>query len=223
MSSYTNSLSGFHGTVIKMVASCFGLEKYYEPLMESSLYVTRLMKYNSPGENQSGIGIVAHRDKSFMTVIDTNEVKGLEIETRDGHWIDYEPSPGKFIVIVGEAFMVRYMFNFSNDKRYSFSDKTKNVVTYLCKYLVTPFDIVNQAWSNGRIYCPLHKVVARGTKDKYSIGVFSFIRGTLQVPEELIDDENPLKFKSFSNFEFVEHCREGGPKMAGAIQTYCGI
>ncbi|KAK6148928.1 hypothetical protein DH2020_016453 [Rehmannia glutinosa] len=182
--SYAKVLSKLDHTIMKMVGSSYNLEKYMDPLIQSSTYMTRLMRYHAPGENKRGIGIIPHRDKSFMSVIGTNEVKGLEIETRDGDWIDFEPSPGKFIVVVGEALM---------------------------------------AWSNGRIYCPLHKVTARGTKEKYSIGLFTFVRGILQVPEELIDDENPLKFKPFSNLEFLEYCKEGGPKMKGAIQTYCGI
>ncbi|GFP95368.1 probable 2-oxoglutarate-dependent dioxygenase aop1 [Phtheirospermum japonicum] len=181
--SYCKLLSKVDHLVMKMVASSYDLEKYYDPLIQSSIYMTRLMRYQSPGE-KSSVGLVPHRDKSFMSVIGTNEVEGLEIETRDGNWIDYEPSLGKFIVIVGEALM---------------------------------------AWSNGRIYCPLHKVTARGTKEKYSIGIFSFVRGVLQVPQELVDDQNPLKFKSFSNLEFLEYCKEGGAKMKEAIQTYCGI
>jgi isopenicillin N synthase-like dioxygenase len=182
--SYCQLLLELHHAVMKMVIGSYGLDKYYDPLIQSSFYMTRIMKYNAPGKNESRIGIVPHRDKSFMTVIGTNEVKGLQIETPDGEWIDFEPSPSKFIVVVGEAMM---------------------------------------AWSNGRLYCPLHKVVARGTEEKYSVGIFSFIRGILQVPEELVDDEHPLKFKSFSNLEFLESCREGGQCMRSAIHAYCGI
>ncbi|KAK4479639.1 hypothetical protein RD792_015166 [Penstemon davidsonii] len=184
MYSYCELLSKLDHTVMRMVTSSYGLEKYYEPLIKSSFYMTRLMKYHSPGENKSNIGIIPHKDKSFLSVIGTNEVNGLEIETPDGEWIHFHPSPSKFIVIVGEAFT---------------------------------------AWSNGRIYSPLHKVIARGIKEKYSIGVFSFVRGVLQVPHELVDDENPLKFKPFSNLEFLEYCKIGGPTMNGAIHTYCGI
>ncbi|KAL8458118.1 hypothetical protein ACS0TY_035849 [Phlomoides rotata] len=181
--SYCKLLTELDRTVMKMVVSSYGLEKYYDEIRESSFYMTRIMKYGL-SEKESDIGLVAHRDKSFMTVIGTNEVKGLQIETRDGDWIDFEPSVGKFIVIVCEAFM---------------------------------------AWSNGRIYCPLHKVIARGKKEKYSIGIFSFVRDVLQVPEELVDDENPLKFKPFKNLDFLEYCKEGGPKMEAAIHTYCGL
>ncbi|CAA0839117.1 2-oxoglutarate (2OG) and Fe(II)-dependent oxygenase superfamily protein [Striga hermonthica] len=182
--SYSKLLWELNNAVVKMVASSYNLEKCYDRLTQSSIYMTRLMRYHAPGESKSHIGIIPHRDKSFMAVIGTNEVEGLQIETRDGNWIEYEPSPGKFVVIVGEALT---------------------------------------AWSNGRIYCPLHKVIARGAKEKYSIGIFSFVGGTLQVPDELVDEENPLRFRAFSNLEFLNYCKEGGATMKGAIQAYCGI
>ncbi|KAK6153510.1 hypothetical protein DH2020_013149 [Rehmannia glutinosa] len=182
--SYCKLLLELDHTVMKMMVSSYNLEKYYDPLIESSFYLTKLMKYHSPGENKSDVGILPHRDKGFLTVIGQNEVKGLQIETRDGDWIDYEPSPGKFIVLVGEALM---------------------------------------AWSNGRIYCPLHKGTTSGTKEKYSIGLFSYMREVLQVPEELVDDENPLKFKPFNNMEFHNYCMKGGPTAREAIRAYCGI
>lgn len=91
---------------MKMVVSSYGLEKYYDEMSGSWFYMTRIMKYNSP-EKENDIGLVAHRDKSFMAIIGTNEVKGLQIQTPHGDWIDFEPAIGNFIVIVGEAFMVR--------------------------------------------------------------------------------------------------------------------
>ncbi|KAL1551450.1 deoxypodophyllotoxin synthase-like [Salvia divinorum] len=179
--SYCNLLSDLYWTVMKMVTSSYRLERHYSPLETASFYMTRLMRYHAPGEGKSNVGILPHRDKSFLSVIGTNEVRGLEIETRDGDWIHFEPAPTKFIVVVGEALM---------------------------------------AWSNGRIYCPLHKVVVRGIKEKYSIGTFSFVRGIVEVPQELVNDKNPLKFKPFNHLDFLEYCREGGSKMSGAIQSY---
>ncbi|KAK6124907.1 hypothetical protein DH2020_041351 [Rehmannia glutinosa] len=110
--SYCKLLLELDNTVMKMVTSSYNLEKYYDPLIQSSTYMTRMMKYHSPGENKSDIGILPHKDKNFIAVIGTNEVKGLQIETRDGDWIDFEPSPGQFIVIVGEALMVRCFNSF---------------------------------------------------------------------------------------------------------------
>ncbi|KAG8388310.1 hypothetical protein BUALT_Bualt02G0112200 [Buddleja alternifolia] len=171
--------------VMNMVLSSYGLEKYCNSLIESSFYMKRLIKYKSQGENETSIGLLPHTDKTFMSIISTNEVKGLQIKTPQGEWIDFEPSPSKFILLVGEAFM---------------------------------------AWSNGKVYCPLHRVLARGNKERWSIGIFCFIRGILQVPEELLDHENPLKFKPFSNLEFLQYCKlQGASTNEAAIQTYCGI
>ncbi|CAA3031867.1 probable 2-oxoglutarate-dependent dioxygenase AOP1 [Olea europaea subsp. europaea] len=81
--------------------------------------------------------------------------------------------------------------------------------------------------SNGRIYAPIHdihEVVITGDKAKYSIGQFLFSNATIEVPPELVDDENPLKFKPFNHLEFLKYCKEGGQTMSkSAIETYCGI
>ncbi|KAI3463364.1 hypothetical protein Pfo_020027 [Paulownia fortunei] len=182
--SYSKLLSELDHMLMKMVVSSYGLEKYYDPLIQSSFYMTRFIKYHLPGKNESNIGLVPHRDKGFLTIISSHEVKGLQIKTPDDEWIDFEPSPSKFVVLVGEALM---------------------------------------AWSNGRIYSPLHRVIAMGAKKKYSIGLFCYVRGILQVPEEFVDDENPLRFKSFSNLEYLEYCKNRRSTTDASIQTYCGI
>ncbi|KAG8388309.1 hypothetical protein BUALT_Bualt02G0112100 [Buddleja alternifolia] len=84
-----------------------GVVEYCNSLIESSFHMKRLIKYKSQGENETSTGLLPHTDKTFMSIISTNEVKGLQIETPQGEWIDFEPSPSKFILTVGEAFMVR--------------------------------------------------------------------------------------------------------------------
>ncbi|MBA0779410.1 hypothetical protein Gotri_003664, partial [Gossypium trilobum] len=44
------------------------------------------------------------------------------------------------------------------------------------------------AWSNDRVLSPRHQVVMSGNIDRYSLGLFAFNNGTIQVPEELVDD-----------------------------------
>ncbi|CAA3017098.1 2-oxoglutarate-dependent dioxygenase AOP3-like [Olea europaea subsp. europaea] len=182
--SYCKLLLELDQAVMEMMINSYGVQNYYNALIQSSFYLTRFMKYRVPEENEINIGLIPHTDKNFLTIIDTNRVRGLEIETRDGEWIDYQPSPSTYLVMAGEPMM---------------------------------------AWSNGRIHAALHRVVIRGEEEKYSIGNFSFINGMLQVPEELVDGENPLKFKPFSHPAFLEYCKEGGPTMENAIKTFCGF
>ncbi|CAL0299488.1 unnamed protein product [Lupinus luteus] len=72
-------------------------------------------------------------------------------------------------------------------------------------------------WSNDRIKSPIHKVVMNGNETRYSLGLFAFYKGILEVPEELIDDEHPLQYKPFDhlallNFTYSAH-----------IKAYCGV
>ena len=77
--------------------------------------------------------------------------------------------------------------------------------------------MAGKAWTSGRVYAPLHKVVIRG-----SIGLFSFMREKVRVPEELFDEENPLKFKDFDHLDFLEFAR-GRYKVNCLIDTFCAI
>jgi isopenicillin N synthase-like dioxygenase len=75
----------------------------------------RLMKYRTPRVDEINVGLQPHVDRNFLAVLDTNHVTGLEIETKDGQWITYKPSPSTstFLVIAGEPFQVRHMANLS--------------------------------------------------------------------------------------------------------------
>nr|GLL21183.1 probable 2-oxoglutarate-dependent dioxygenase AOP1 [Ipomoea trifida] len=184
-SSYSKLVSQLDQVVMRMVLESYGLDKYYDPLIQSSSYLLRFIKYRTPKSNETKTGHLPHRDKSLMGIVDTNQVGGLEMETRDGKWITFQPSSSKTIVfIAGEPFM---------------------------------------AWSNGRIYAPVHRVMMKGSEDKYSVALFSFLRGTVEIPEELVDDDNPLKFKPFDNFEFLRFCANGGWKEASPINAFCGV
>ncbi|OIT07889.1 PREDICTED: 2-oxoglutarate-dependent dioxygenase AOP3-like [Nicotiana attenuata] len=183
--SYSKLIAELDDAVIQMILGSYGLEKYYEPLKNSYMYLMRFIKYRSPKMDEINIGHLPHRDKSFMGIIDTNQVGGLEMQTRDGNWMTFHPSPYKTVVfIAGEPFT---------------------------------------AWSNGRVYAPMHRVIMKGTEDKYSLALFSFMRGTVKIPEELIDDENPQYFKSFDHFEYLKYCATDGWKEKNPIIAFCGV
>lgn len=61
-----------------------------------------------------------------------------------------------------------------------------------------------KAWSNGRIHAALHRVALAERKERYSTAFFSYKNGTVEVPEELVDDEHPLKYKKFHNYDLFK-------------------
>lgn len=111
--SHGKKLLQLNETIMKMVASSYGLEKHSDSLTESSFYMVRLIKYNSPNSSESTTGLRAHKDKGFISVLCSNEIQGLQLQNRDGKWMDFEQSPSKVIVLVGEALTVNFNFSFT--------------------------------------------------------------------------------------------------------------
>ncbi|KAK8617610.1 hypothetical protein V6N13_080520 [Hibiscus sabdariffa] len=60
-------------------------------------------------------------------------------------------------------------------------------------------------WLNGRLSSPYHRVTMNGNKVRYSIRLFTSPKGgyLIEVPKELVDDENPLLFKPYDHDEFM--------------------
>ncbi|KAJ6715097.1 2-OXOGLUTARATE-DEPENDENT DIOXYGENASE AOP3-LIKE [Salix viminalis] len=80
------------------------------------------------------------------------------------------------------------------------------------------------AWSNERINAPFHRVVMSESEPRYSVGLFSFIKGMIKVPEKLVDEKNPLRFNPFENFGLLRYfLTEEGREKESAIKAYCGV
>ncbi|XP_060200949.1 probable 2-oxoglutarate-dependent dioxygenase AOP1 [Lycium barbarum] len=83
------------------------------------------------------------------------------------------------------------------------------------------------AWTNGRLYSPVHRVTMAGESDRFSIQLFSLPKPgyNIEAPKELVDEEHPLLFKPFEIqglFEYVTSA-VGYKADAGAFKAYCGV
>ncbi|KAM1073815.1 hypothetical protein ACFX13_019162 [Malus domestica] len=91
------------------------------------------------------------------------------------------------------------------------------------------FGSENKGWS---VICaepsPTSFIVMAGDafmkKTRLSMGLFSFLNGTVQVPEELIDDKHPLSYKPFDHVSYL-HFVETPEAMQSecAIKIYRGV
>ncbi|KAL3745050.1 hypothetical protein ACJRO7_014198 [Eucalyptus globulus] len=79
-------------------------------------------------------------------------------------------------------------------------------------------------WSNGRLHSPCHRVMMSGHEARYCIGFFSSVQGTMQCPDELVDDQHPLLFKPFdvAGLSRIYKTKEG-ESGASAMDTYYRI
>ncbi|KAI6681777.1 hypothetical protein NL676_035658 [Syzygium grande] len=187
MNTYVTTVLELDSLVRKLVLGSLGVDKYMESLAKSVKYNFRLMRYPAPGTEESKKpGTMCHRDANFVTILHQNHVNGLEVQIKDGHWIEVAPSSASsFIVLTGESFY---------------------------------------GWSNGRLHSPCHRVMMSGHDPRYSIGLFSADRGTVQCPEELVDEQHPLLFKPFdaTGLSRIYKTKEG-QNGASAMDTFYRI
>ncbi|MCE0481655.1 hypothetical protein HAX54_039546 [Datura stramonium] len=101
--SYSEQLLELDQTIRRMIVESLGVEKYMDEHMNSTNYLLRVMKYKGPQSSETKIGLNAHTDKNIVTILYQNQVNGLEVLTKDGQWINVEPAPDTFIVMIGDS------------------------------------------------------------------------------------------------------------------------
>ncbi|XP_059664633.1 probable 2-oxoglutarate-dependent dioxygenase AOP1 [Cornus florida] len=105
--SFSEQLSELDQTIRRMVLESFGVEKYCDEHIDSSRYTLRLMKYEDPEIIESKqLMLKPHTDKNLMTILyEINQVGGLEVQSKDGKWINVKTSsPDSFIILPGDSF-----------------------------------------------------------------------------------------------------------------------
>ncbi|XP_008228619.1 PREDICTED: probable 2-oxoglutarate-dependent dioxygenase AOP1 [Prunus mume] len=101
--SFSEQVSELDQIIRRMILESLGLEKYLEEHLESTNYLLRVMKYKGPQTNETKLGLNAHTDKNIVTILYQNQVDGLEVQNKDGKWINVKPSPDSFIAMIGDS------------------------------------------------------------------------------------------------------------------------
>ncbi|KAJ1392152.1 Oxoglutarate/iron-dependent dioxygenase [Sesbania bispinosa] len=96
----------------RMVFEAYGVDqRQCDSFLESTNYMLRSFKYRLPGKDENNLGLHAHTDTSFFTILHQNNVIGLQTKLKTGEWIHTDPSPFMFLIMAGDAFKV-----WSNDR-----------------------------------------------------------------------------------------------------------
>lgn len=86
---------------------------YFEKLQQKPINIQRLLHYPpQEGEiTQKEIGIGAHTDYGFLTILSQDEVGGLQVRNANGDWVSATPIEDTFIVNIGDLVQT-----FTNDR-----------------------------------------------------------------------------------------------------------
>ncbi|XP_062016831.1 probable 2-oxoglutarate-dependent dioxygenase AOP1 [Rosa rugosa] len=99
--SFSEKLSELDQIIRRMILESLGLEKYLEEHIGSTNYLLQVMKYKGPQTSETKP--YTHTDKNIVTILHQNQVEGLEVQTKDGKWINVKPSPESFIAMIGDS------------------------------------------------------------------------------------------------------------------------
>lgn len=109
---YAKIVAELEQMVVRMVFESYGLDKYLDAQIKATTYLLRFLNYRKPQTGEPSIAFVSHTDKSFISILHQNDIKGLELRNEQGEWIGFEPSPSRFVVFAGDACMVSFYFIF---------------------------------------------------------------------------------------------------------------
>ncbi|XP_030457758.1 deoxypodophyllotoxin synthase-like [Syzygium oleosum] len=76
--SYARAMAELEKVVTRMVFEGYGAGEYCDTHAESTTYFLRFLKYKKPGENEGDTFPPAHTDKTFLSILYQNNVRGLE-------------------------------------------------------------------------------------------------------------------------------------------------
>jgi isopenicillin N synthase-like dioxygenase len=103
---YHTTMTGFAALVASVFARGLGLEKdYFAQFYKKPLIQVRLLHY-LPQETQAALeggDSRAHQDAGGFTMLQQDDVGGLEIKTKSGEWLIVPPVENSFVVNIGDS------------------------------------------------------------------------------------------------------------------------
>ena len=94
------------------VPSAYFTDKVNQPKMGLRLLNYPALEWVKAGASRAG----EHTDYGILTVLWSEDSRGLQVQTRDGTWVDVIAPPDTFIINIGDL-----MMNWTNDRWISYT------------------------------------------------------------------------------------------------------
>ena len=110
---YFRAMLALSGTILHLFALALNLrEDFFDDKVDRPNAVLRLINYPPVSGAQPGqMGAGEHTDYGTLTILWSEQSRGLQVRTRSGEWLDVEASPESFVINIGDL-----MANWTNDR-----------------------------------------------------------------------------------------------------------
>lgn len=139
-----------------MSAFALGLglpEDHFAPMLERPMTSLRLLHYppHTVSENSPSCG--EHTDYGCLTMLAQDDVGGLQVQARDGRWINAVPIPGTFVINVGDmlAFWTNGRFRSTPHRVTTPRRDRHSVVVFLHPHIDTPLAPLDGSAEVGKV------------------------------------------------------------------------
>jgi isopenicillin N synthase-like dioxygenase len=97
------ALEAVGGTLLESIALFVGLPGgFFKGPVEAGDSVLRLLHYPPMAANPEGVRAAAHEDINVITLLLGAEEAGLQLQTREGRWLDVNPPEDALVVNIGD-------------------------------------------------------------------------------------------------------------------------
>lgn len=121
MPEFKQQCEAYHEAMVKLAkqliaAVALSLDlpaSYFEKLQRKPITIQRLLHYppQQGAISQEEMGVGAHTDYGFLTILSQDQVGGLQVRNREGEWVSAPPVEDTFIVNIGDLVQT-----FTNDR-----------------------------------------------------------------------------------------------------------
>lgn len=107
-SAYYRQLSVVSERLLSLMATALDLPlDYFAPMIDRHTSAIRALRYpalaSDSDADHGALRAGAHSDYGTLTILRTDGVGGLEVQTTDGTWAPVAPEPGTFVVNLGDS------------------------------------------------------------------------------------------------------------------------
>lgn len=97
--------------ILGVISLSLGLPRtYFFKIFEDHSSAFRLNYYPECPDPSLALGVGRHKDSGMLTVLYQDEVGGLQVRRKNGQWVGVKPTPGAYVINVGDMFQVRIVF-----------------------------------------------------------------------------------------------------------------